>query len=80
MRTWRTCRTHGDEKPNAYGCAECVREQRQRIVELEQQLTEAKRLLLQWVEDTTLVDGGVYQDLTDEMNAFLTDSQKERQV
>lgn len=24
--TWRTCRTHGDEKPNVYGCADCVRE------------------------------------------------------
>lgn len=28
-RQWRTCRTHGDEMPNVWGCPECLRELRE---------------------------------------------------
>jgi len=28
---WRTCKTHGDEDPNVYGCAECVRQLRDEL-------------------------------------------------
>lgn len=31
---WKTCPTHGPEKPAAWGCPECVREQREEITAL----------------------------------------------
>jgi hypothetical protein len=32
---WWTCQTHGDAKPNAWGCPECVREMRQELAALQ---------------------------------------------
>jgi hypothetical protein len=31
---WKTCPTHGPDKPSAWGCPECVREQREELTAL----------------------------------------------
>lgn len=43
--TWRTCQIHGDEKPNVYGCAECLRELRDQNARLREALAEVLRVL-----------------------------------
>lgn len=43
------------------------------VATLEQRLTEALRLLTEWEETTQRIDGGVYADLAEETNVFLSE-------
>lgn len=44
--TWRTCAQHGDEQPNVYGCAPCLRELRDENAQLRTRLQEAEQHMM----------------------------------
>ena len=54
VRTWKTCKTHGDDKPGAWGCPECLRELREENAMLRRSCDDARRALLGGKQDTAL--------------------------
>jgi hypothetical protein len=44
-QSWKTCRTHGPDKPNAWACPECLRELREENKRLRSLVCEPMRVI-----------------------------------
>jgi len=58
--TWKTCKVHGDDKPGAWGCPECLRELREENAKLR---AFAQDVMGYWPEGAP--DGGDLQELAE---------------